>query len=121
VRNTNGEGGDEDVSSGGGVGGVVRGRGGDGGSARSGRRGRCAERAYRIASDFGRDITVGVGQRAILEPRNRAGLALARLLIQSGRRDEAGHVLMKTDVTVRESRSQELSDQKRQLEQMLRR
>lgn len=85
------------------------------------RRAADAERAYRIASDFGRDITVGVGQRAILEPRNRAGLALARLLIQSGRHDEAGHVLMKTDVTIRESRSRELSDQKRQLEQMLRR
>jgi tetratricopeptide (TPR) repeat protein len=80
-----------------------------------------AERELRAALDTGRDITVGIGQRAMQEPRNRAGLALARMLIESGRRDEAGHVLIKTDVTIRDRHAREFTDEKRRLQQMLNR
>ncbi len=39
---------------------------------------------FRSAFDMGQNITVGVGKRPINEPHNRAGLALAEMLLERG-------------------------------------
>jgi tetratricopeptide (TPR) repeat protein len=71
---------------------------------------------FRAAFEMGQNITVGVGKRPINEPHNRAGLALAEMLLQRGDWQSAQNILQRTDTTVRDTHSKELSDKKRQLQ-----
>jgi hypothetical protein len=65
---------------------------------------------------MGQNITVGVGKRPINEPHNRAGLALAEMLLERGNWQSALEVLQHTDTTVRDSHSKELSEKKKLLQ-----
>jgi hypothetical protein len=63
---------------------------------------------FETARTMGDDITAGIGRRPINEPRNRAGFALAELLLEQGDIKAAQQVLSRTDTTVRDSHSPEL-------------
>jgi hypothetical protein len=71
---------------------------------------------FRSAFDMEQNITVGVGKRRINEPHNRAGLALAEMLLERGDRQSALDVLQHTDTIVRDSHSKELSEKKKHLQ-----
>jgi hypothetical protein len=70
---------------------------------------------------MGDDITAGIGRRAINEPRNRAGFALARLLLEEGNIQAAEQVLSRTDTTVRDSHSPELAAERQRFNEYFRR
>lgn len=83
--------------------------------------GRADEAFTQLQAAFamGQDITVGKGKRAINEPHNRSGLALAEMLMGRGDWQAAEEVLRHTDVRVRDSASKELSDKKNQLQMLI--
>jgi tetratricopeptide (TPR) repeat protein len=88
-------------------------------AARRLRRIDAAVRHFQSAFSAGRSLTVGVGTRALNEPRNRAGLALAATLAERGDHAAAREVLQRVDVTVRHSHSKELAAERNRLQQAL--
>jgi tetratricopeptide (TPR) repeat protein len=76
---------------------------------------------FEAARTMGDDITAGIGRRAINEPRNRAGFALARLLLEEGNIQAAEQVLSRTDTTVRDSHSPELAAERQRFNEYFRR